>query len=145
MRLRYTQPALADLDAVLAYIAGHSPQGAARVHARIQTLIDLLLTHPNIGARTDDHTIRRLNTFPYPYLVFYEVAGEAVFLFPQFTSWYSGLIDPASPSTGLVPGIHAFKTLPSEAIADGRAFARRSEFRETGGPGFGPRRGRARL
>jgi len=45
MRLRYTQPALADLDAILEYIAIHSPQGAARVHARIEVIINLLLSH----------------------------------------------------------------------------------------------------
>jgi plasmid stabilization system protein ParE len=62
MRLRYTQPALADLDAILAYIAEHSPQGAAHVHARIQLVIDLLLSHPNIGVQTEDPTIRRAMT-----------------------------------------------------------------------------------
>jgi len=76
MRLRYTRPALADLDAILAYIAAHAPQSAARVHARIETVI----THPNIGAQTDDPTIRRLTATPYPYLIFYEVAGEDVII-----------------------------------------------------------------
>jgi hypothetical protein len=33
VKLRYTLPALADLDAILDYIAGRSPQGAQRVHA----------------------------------------------------------------------------------------------------------------
>jgi toxin ParE1/3/4 len=73
VRLRYTLPALADLDSILDHIAERSPQGANRVHARIRTVIDLLLIHPYIGSRTDDPTIRRLTTPPYPYLVFYEV------------------------------------------------------------------------
>ena len=34
MKLRYTLPALADLNSVLDYIAAHSPRGAQRVHAR---------------------------------------------------------------------------------------------------------------
>jgi plasmid stabilization system protein ParE len=72
VRLRYTLPALADLDAILDYIAAQSPQGAKRVQARIQAIIDLLLTHPHMGVRTDDPTIRRLTTPPYPYLIFYE-------------------------------------------------------------------------
>lgn len=80
MRLRYTQPALADLDAILDHIAAHSSQGAARVQARIKTIIDLLLSHPNVGSRTDDPTIRRLNTSPYPYLVFFEVAGDEIII-----------------------------------------------------------------
>jgi toxin ParE1/3/4 len=49
MRLRYTQPALADLDAILEYITVHSPQGATRVHARNQIIVDLLLSHPNLA------------------------------------------------------------------------------------------------
>ncbi len=54
MKLRYTLPALADLNSILDYIAAHSPQGAKRVQARIQTIIDLLSIHPHIGVRTDD-------------------------------------------------------------------------------------------
>jgi toxin ParE1/3/4 len=72
VRLRYTLPALADLASILDHIAAHSPQGARRIQARIQTIIDLLLLHPHIGTRTDDPAIRRLTTPPYPYLVFYE-------------------------------------------------------------------------
>lgn len=76
VKLRYTLPALADLNSILDYIAAHSPQGARRVQMRIQVMIDLLLTHPNIGTRTDDPTIRRMTASPYPYLIFYE-ATEA--------------------------------------------------------------------
>ena len=76
MKLRYTRPALADLAEILDYIEGHSPQGAVRVHARIDTVINLLLSHPRIGVQTDDPTIRRINASPYPYLIFYEIAGD---------------------------------------------------------------------
>jgi toxin ParE1/3/4 len=76
--LRYTLPALADLTAVLDYIAAHSPQGAKRVQARIQAIIDLLLIHPHIGTRTDNPTIRRLATPPYPYVVFYEATETEI-------------------------------------------------------------------
>ena len=76
MKLRYTLPALADLNSVLDYIAAHSPQGARRVQARIQAIIDLLLLYPGIGTRTDDPTIRRMTALPYSYVIFYE-ATEA--------------------------------------------------------------------
>jgi hypothetical protein len=46
VRLRYTRPALADLGAILDYIATRSPQGARRVQGRIKTIVDLLLQHP---------------------------------------------------------------------------------------------------
>ena len=78
MKLRYTLPALADLTSILDHIAAASPQEAQRVQRRIQHVIGLLLTHPNIGVRTDDPTIRRLTTTPYPFLVFYEVTGEEI-------------------------------------------------------------------
>jgi plasmid stabilization system protein ParE len=57
--LRDTLPALADLNQILDYIAERSPSGARRAHARIQAITYLLPTHPHIGTRTDDPTIRR--------------------------------------------------------------------------------------
>jgi toxin ParE1/3/4 len=80
LRLRYTLPALADLSAILDYIAAHSPRGARRVQARIQAVTDLLLQHPQIGRRTNDPTIRRLTATPYPYLVFYEVTESEIII-----------------------------------------------------------------
>jgi toxin ParE1/3/4 len=80
VKLRYTLPALADLNSILDYIAAHSPQGAKRVQGRIQGIIGLLVSHPDIGIRTDDPTIRRLATPPYPYLVFYEIAETEIII-----------------------------------------------------------------
>jgi toxin ParE1/3/4 len=80
MRLRYTLPALADLAAILDYIADRSPQGAARIHSRIRAVTDLLLRYPQAGAVTDDPTIRRLTTTPYPYLIFYETSDEEIII-----------------------------------------------------------------
>jgi toxin ParE1/3/4 len=62
MRLRYTLPALADLASILEYIADRSPQGAARIQARIHGVTDLLLRYPQAGAQTDDATVRRMTT-----------------------------------------------------------------------------------
>ena len=76
MRLRYTLPDLEDLD----YVAARSSQGAARIQARIEAIADLLLQYPMIGALTEDPSIRRMTTSPYPYLIFYEVAGEEVII-----------------------------------------------------------------
>jgi toxin ParE1/3/4 len=72
VRVRYTAPALTDLGDILDYIALRSPQGARRVQARIQAVIDLLPEFSGMGSRTDDPSIRRMTTPPYPYLVFYE-------------------------------------------------------------------------
>jgi toxin ParE1/3/4 len=78
VKIRYTLPALADLDSILEYIAGPSPQGSKRVQARIKAVIDLLSIQPHIGVRTADPTIRRLTTLPYPYLVFYEITDAEI-------------------------------------------------------------------
>ena len=80
MKLRYTLPALAELNSILDHIATHSPQGAKRIRGRIQGLLDLLATHPEIGIRTDDPSIRRLSTLPYPHLVFYEITSSEIII-----------------------------------------------------------------
>lgn len=78
MKLRYTRLALADLASILDYIALRSPQGAEHVHARIEAILNLLLSHPRIGLQTEDESIRRVATTPYPYLVFYEISGDEI-------------------------------------------------------------------
>ena len=78
MRLRYTRPALAELDQLLDYISARSPQAARRVQKRIKTVLDLLCDYPGVGSPTNDPLIRRMTTHPYPYLVFYEVADQEV-------------------------------------------------------------------
>ncbi|WP_298258176.1 type II toxin-antitoxin system RelE/ParE family toxin [Bradyrhizobium sp.] len=80
MKLRYTLPALAELNSILDYIAARSPQGARRIQGRIQRIADLLLVHPEIGIRTDDPVIRRLSTPPYPYLIFYEITSSEIII-----------------------------------------------------------------
>lgn len=78
MKLRYTLPALADLNSVLDDMAAQSPKGVTRVQERMQRMTDLLLVHPEIGVRTDDPVVRRLTTRPYPYLIFYEVTETEI-------------------------------------------------------------------
>lgn len=80
MRLRYSPSALADLDDILAYIAVRSPSGAQKVQARLQAITKLLLRHPNSGSRTDDPTIRRMTTLPYPYLIFYQATADEIII-----------------------------------------------------------------
>jgi plasmid stabilization system protein ParE len=80
MRLRYTLPALADLQSILDYVADRSPQGAARIHSRIRSVTDLLLRYPLAGGATDDPNIRRMTTTPYPYLIFYEVTDAEIII-----------------------------------------------------------------
>lgn len=78
MRLRYTKPALAELADILEYIAARSPLGERNVQARIKQIVQLLVQFPRAGTLTDDPTIRCIATTPFPYLIFYEVAGDEV-------------------------------------------------------------------
>ncbi|HVQ70723.1 MAG TPA: type II toxin-antitoxin system RelE/ParE family toxin [Bradyrhizobium sp.] len=80
MRLRYTLPALADLESILDYVVDRSPQGASRIQVRIRAVTDLLLRYPQAGAVTDDPTIRRVTTRPYPYLIFYETTDTEIII-----------------------------------------------------------------
>jgi plasmid stabilization system protein ParE len=78
VKLRYTLPALADLNSILDYIAEHSPQGARRVQTRIHAAAGLLPLYPGIGRRTSDPTVRRLTTTPYPFVIFYEATQTEI-------------------------------------------------------------------
>jgi toxin ParE1/3/4 len=46
----------------------------------IAAVINLLLTRPRIGVQTEDPTIRRMNTSPYPYLIFYEATDDEIII-----------------------------------------------------------------
>ena len=50
MKVRYTRSAAKQLDEILTYISGHSPQGAAKVKARLQHLIRPFVAKPQIPA-----------------------------------------------------------------------------------------------
>jgi plasmid stabilization system protein ParE len=78
MKLRFTRPALADLENILDYVAEQSPKAARHIQARIHAIFDLIAQQPRIGVQTDDPTLRRAVTVPYPYLIFYEVAGQDI-------------------------------------------------------------------
>ncbi|MCJ2141232.1 type II toxin-antitoxin system RelE/ParE family toxin [Methylobacterium sp. E-066] len=78
MKLRFTRPALTDLAALTEYIEARSPEGARHVRRRIKDALERLADYPMLGQQTDDPTIRRLTTIPYPYLIFYEVTDAAI-------------------------------------------------------------------
>lgn len=80
VKLRYTTVALADLRNLAGYLDPRSPQGARRVRQRIKALIERLPDQPFVGKRTEDPTIRRLTTPPYPYLIFYEVTDTEIII-----------------------------------------------------------------
>jgi toxin ParE1/3/4 len=78
VKLRYTLRGLAELSEALDCIEARSPQGARHVQARIQTIMDLLLEHPNAGPLTSNRRLRRMVVSPYPYLIFYEATTDEI-------------------------------------------------------------------
>lgn len=78
MRVRYTLPALADLDDLLTYIEARSPAGALRIIRQIRATEDLIAQFPYCGRLTNRSSIRRIKTSKFPYLIFYEVVEKEV-------------------------------------------------------------------
>ncbi len=78
MKLRYTLRAAQELEQVLSYIDDRSPEGARRVKARIQAVIDLIASHPQSSQLTSTRRLRRVVVHPYPYLIFYAATNDEV-------------------------------------------------------------------
>jgi toxin ParE1/3/4 len=66
------------MDAILDYIGDHSPQGAHSVKQRLQAAVDTLGAHPHSGPLIGKSDLRRVVVNPYPYLIFYRVAPDAI-------------------------------------------------------------------
>ena len=75
MTIRYTLPALADLDRLLAYVAQRSPQGARHVLDDIRKTERLIAQFPQAGRATRRRMIRRIKVLRRPYLMFYQPTG----------------------------------------------------------------------
>lgn len=71
MKLRFTPPALADLDDVLNYLRASSPIAANDLSLRIEAVLERVVDNPMSGLATTEPDIRYINTHPYPYLIFY--------------------------------------------------------------------------
>ncbi len=78
MKIKYTQPASENIEAILHYIHERSPQGANRLSKRMVELETLLLNFPFSGTQTRLSWLRRLVIAPYPYLMFYEVTDDII-------------------------------------------------------------------
>jgi plasmid stabilization system protein ParE len=82
MKVRYSRPALADLDAILSDLAEKNPAAAARFEARISQIEERIGRFPEAFQQVEARPgYRRVPLYRYPYLLFYTVAaGEVVVL-----------------------------------------------------------------
>jgi addiction module RelE/StbE family toxin len=79
MKVRWTEAALADLQAAEAYIARHSEQYARAMVERILERSELLVSHPRLGSvvpEYEEETLREL--FVDPYRIVYRLLDEQV-------------------------------------------------------------------
>jgi addiction module RelE/StbE family toxin len=78
MRVAYGRRALAQLDEIFSYVARDSPAAAANMAARIESLVMLLGTFPQMGRATDKPGTRVIGVPGYPYLIFYRILADEV-------------------------------------------------------------------
>ncbi len=78
MRLKWTAPALGDLQALRAYIEQDNPKAARTTVQRIRAAIKPLIKHPGLGRPGRVEGTRELVISGLPYIVAYRVKGQAV-------------------------------------------------------------------
>jgi toxin ParE1/3/4 len=78
VKLRYSKRALHQIDEALGYLAKQSPQGAAKVAARMSLILTLLQQYPHTGSKTKISGVRRVFLTPYPYLIDYYAGADEI-------------------------------------------------------------------
>jgi len=74
----WTEPARADLNAIVDYIATDNPAAAAQVLKRIRKQASVLKTHPEIGRRGRVPRTRELVVNRFPYTIVYTQTAQGV-------------------------------------------------------------------
>jgi toxin ParE1/3/4 len=78
MKLRWTAPALRDLEALGDYIARDHPAAAAKTITQILEQVDMLAAHPHAGRAGRVSGTRELVISGTPFIVPYRVRGDDV-------------------------------------------------------------------
>jgi len=87
MKIRFTPRAIADVEAIHAYLVNKNPIVAIRVRAEIERAIARLGDFPLSGPPTDEDRLRLVQIQRYPCRVFYRVdIAELVILHIRHTS-----------------------------------------------------------
>jgi len=80
LKLRYGAAALRQIADTLSYIQERSPQGAASLQKRILEAAALLGDHPYAAEATSRPDTRRAVLTPYPYVIFYRIMSDEIFI-----------------------------------------------------------------
>jgi addiction module RelE/StbE family toxin len=78
LRIRWTRPALAELEAIGDFIARDNPVAAGRIVVSLVTSVDALRDHPNLGKPGRLTGTRELVVGGTPYVVPYRGLGDDV-------------------------------------------------------------------
>jgi toxin ParE1/3/4 len=78
LKVRFTNHAVRQIDQALNYIAARSPQGEGAVRQRMREVVTMLESHPYAGRRTSWRGVRRLALSPFPYVLDYRIASDAI-------------------------------------------------------------------
>jgi toxin ParE1/3/4 len=78
MRVRFTRPAQADLNAIYAYVSERNPSAAARLIARLIDRAQALAENPYQGRKIDEANGRVVVIPRYRYFIFYTVENDEI-------------------------------------------------------------------
>jgi toxin ParE1/3/4 len=84
LRIRWTRPALKDLEAIGDFIARDNPEAARLVVARLVASVDKLRDHPSLGRPGRLTGTRELVVAGTPYIAPYRVRGDGVEILAVF-------------------------------------------------------------
>ena len=74
MRIRFTEQAYRDIEAIYRYIAEHDPIAAQKTLDRIKSIIDQLPSHPELGRPGRVEETRELIVPSTPFIVAYQLS-----------------------------------------------------------------------
>ena len=80
MKVKFTRPALAELDSIFAHIYQRNPVVAGQVVALIHYTALQLGRFPDLGHPKYKPGIRMITVRRYPYLIFYTVENDTVLI-----------------------------------------------------------------
>lgn len=78
MKFRVTAAAAADVRSIVEYLSVESPLAKSRFEARLDAVLVNIRERPLMGRRTDRRLTRVMNTYPFPYLIYYRIKQSEI-------------------------------------------------------------------
>ncbi len=78
MKVRFTRPALSDLEQIYSYVSADDPKAASRIVAALIEHARNLGATPHEGRATDEPNVRVIVVPRLRYFIFYAIEGDEV-------------------------------------------------------------------